>query len=223
MNRTIRTAFAITATAICAAGCATPQPIAASPDALPALQGQTLTIVTYAQNANFMQMTAGAAAFGALGAAAAVSRSAELVREHNLVNPSVRVAEKLTPVLNEKLKPSSVNPVANPLDRAMNTAALATLAGNKGLVFDIAGGSQSVYFPVDWSHYRVMYAGLARLVDASTGKVVAQSPCKFDSGEEMNPPTYDELYANNAALLKAKMQTAADACVGQMTQALFGN
>ena len=223
MNSTTRAAFAIAGIASLAAGCATPAPIAASPDSLPALQGQTLTIVTYDQKTNFMQMTAGAAAFAAIGAIAAASRSAELVKEYDLENPSIRVAEKLTPVLSEKLKSSNLNPVAHTSDRAISTAGLAALAGNKGLVFDIVGGSQSVYFPTDWSHYRVLYAGAGRLVDASTGKVVAQSPCKFDSGEEMNPPTYDELYANNAALLKSKLQTVADACVGQMTQALFGN
>jgi hypothetical protein len=128
----------------------------------------------------------------------------------------------LTPILSEKLKPSAVNPIANGPGKHTSTM-LAALVGKNGLVFDVDGQSESNYFSFDWTHYRVQYYAKARLVDASTGKVVAQAACNIDSNDVMGAPTYGELYADNAALLKSKLQTDADKCVEQMTKILFGN
>ena len=126
-------------------------------------------------------------------------------------------------MLSEKLQPSTVNRIAHPSDGGTSSAGLAQLAGNKGLVFDVDGLYELTYVPSDWSCYRVRYLGSARLVDASTGKIVAQAPCQIE-GYDIEPhPTYDELYADNAALLKSNFRTAADMCVVQMGKTLFGN
>ena len=222
MKRNACAALAVATTALCAAGCTTTTPIRASVDSLSAFRGQTLAIVTYDPHARFLQYTAGAAAFGLVGALAAINSSNNLVKQYDLVNPSLRVAEKLTPLLSEKLKPSAVNPMANAPGNRTNSM-LAVLAGKNGLVFDVDGGAQSLYFPFDWTHYKVQYFATARLVDASTGKVVAQAGCNIDSDDVMSAPTYNELYADNAALLKSKLQTDADKCVEQMTKIMFGN
>jgi hypothetical protein len=208
----------------CLAACGTIKPIAASSDTLAGYQNQPLTVVTYNPKNGFLQMTAGSAMFGAIGAVAAMSESERLVKKYDLVSPSIRTAEKLTPVLAERLKPSSIIPLADASDGGKKPAELAALAGNKGMVLDVqATAWTSVYFPVDWSHYKPVYFAVAHLVDGSTGKVVAQAPCKADQGEAKGAPTYDELYADNASLLKAKFQEAADNCADQMSKALLGN
>jgi hypothetical protein len=186
-----------------------------------ALQGQTLTVITHNPKAGFMQMTAGSAMFAAVGAVAAGVESMALVDKHGLVSPSLRVAEDLTPVLQDRFKASATNPVADLDDKATNEKQIAALAGNKGLVLEVRQlGWTSIYFPFDWSHYGIAFSAEARVIDASTGKVVAQAGCTVEAKKE-NAPTYDELYANNAAVLKAKSQEAADECAGQMSRLLF--
>ena len=217
------------ATLLLLAGCASVKPVAASNDSVAALQGQALTIVTYNPKAEFMQMTWGEGGFALIGAAVAASNSRDLVDKYDLVNPSVQVAELMKPVLGEKFRPAAINPVADGSDGGKSLSDLAALAGHKGLVFDVAGGSMSIYFPLDFTHYKVIFNGSGRLVDAGTAKVVAEAQCHFDTSDEKNPatyvanpPSYDELYADNARLLKAKFQSAASACVAQMNRSMFG-
>lgn len=229
MKRVISMATFAAALAPCLMGCATVKPVAASNDSVTSLQGQALTIVTYNPKTQFLQMTWGEGGFGLIGAAVATSNSSDLVKKYDLTNPSIQVAELMKPVLGGKFKPAAVNPVADSSDGDKSLTDIAALAGNKGLVFDIQGGSMSIYFPLDFTHYKVIYNGAGRLVNASTAKVVAQAQCHFDTSDEKNPatyvanpPSYDELYANNAELLKAKFQSAASACAEQMNRTMFG-
>lgn len=216
-------AMAAAFVAFCLAGCASSKPITASSETLSAYQGQPLTVVTYNPKKGFFQITAGAAMFGAIGAVAALAESEKLIARYDLTNPSVRTAETLTPALSDRLRPSTVTPLADPSD-GKDAKQLAALAGNKGLVLDVqALAWTSSYYPVNWSHYRPVYVGVSHLIDAGTGKLIAQGPCKIDSFDDKGAPTYDEMYADNAAILKTQFQQAADECASQMTKGLFGN
>lgn len=216
-------AMAAAFAAFCLAGCASSKPITASSETLSAYQGQPLTVVTYNPKKGFYQMTAGSAMFGAIGAVAALAESEKLIAKYDLVSPAVRTAETLTPSLSDRLHPSAVTPLADPSD-GKDAKQLAALADNKGLVLDVqALAWTSSYFPVNWSHYRPVFVGVSHLIDAGTGKLIAQGPCKIDNFDDKGAPTYDEMYADNAAILKQQFQQAADECAGQMAKGILGN
>src|SRR5262249_41265979 len=136
------------------AGCAVVKPIAVSTDAVMSLQGYALTIVTYNPKAGFIQETWGNAAFEGInpvaGAIVTISEGKDLMKKYDLVNPSVEVAEKMEPLLIGKFRPATVNLVADNSEGGKNLAALAALAGKKGLVFDVQGSSVSIYYPLNW-------------------------------------------------------------------------
>jgi hypothetical protein len=62
------------------------------------------------------------------------------------------------------------------------------------------------------SRYGVNYSAKARLIDAETKTVVAKGFCERFP-DNANAPTYDELLANEASLLKKQLASAADECV----------
>ena len=69
------------------------------------------------------------------------------------------------------------------------------------------------YFPTDWSHYRVIYTAKARLINVDTKAVIAEGFCKRIPETNANAPTYDELLANEAKVLKQELSIAASECV----------
>ena len=68
------------------------------------------------------------------------------------------------------------------------------------------------YFPTDWSHYRALYVGKARLINLETKQVVAENGCVYRTDTNENAPTYDEMMANEAALLKTMLNKAVSYC-----------
>jgi len=191
-------------------------------EAIASYQGQPLTVVTYDPKAGYLQMTAGAAAFGMIGAAVAANESEKLVTQYDLVSPSIRTAEKLSLIVAAKLRSSGVASVSYVPQKGEKPKKLSDLANHSGLILDVQPGAwTTAYFPVNWTHYRTMYFGAARLVDAATDKVLAEAPCKEMAEDDKGAPTYDELYADNARLLKARYSDEADDCASQMAAALF--
>lgn len=211
---------AAAAAALCLAACASAKPTPMTAD-IATYHGQPVTIVTHDFKSGFNQMTAGNAMFGALGAIAAIGESEKLVDKYDLRSPAFSVAEQMKTSMGDRFKTQDVKMVSDPSGAAKTDAALAALAGKQGVVLDVQPGVwQSIYFPTDWTHYKILYFSAARLVDASSGKFLASAPCKYET-KDAAPPTYDALYADNAKLMKADLQLAADDCAGQMAKGLF--
>jgi hypothetical protein len=207
-------------------GCATYKPETISQSALLPYQGRQLTIVTY-QKPDFMAMTQTIALtsgmFGAIGglagASIAIDNGNKIISDDNISDPSLEIRDKLLPQLRDLLKPSSENALSGDI-KATDEAALSKLAGNSGVVFDVQTlGWNFFYIPFS-AHYRVVLSLRARLIDAGTGKRIAQAPCTYPS-EEKGAPTYDEMLAGNGARLKAMIGTGTDTCLGLMQKALI--
>lgn len=60
--------------------------------------------------------------------------------------------------------------------------------------------------------YRVVYSVSLKLVDASSGEVLAENACGRWPSKSNYSPSRDQLLANNASLLKQELKTAADFC-----------
>lgn len=99
-------------------------------------------------------------------------------------------------------------------------SALAEQADGAQYVVDVdPPGMTLTYFPFDWEHRDLMFLSNARVIDASSDKIVAQAHCfiKTDDSYEM---THDELLADHAAELKQVIARKSRACVASIEDKL---
>lgn len=208
--------------ALALAGCGSIPVVKPAASALDAYHGQKLTVVTY-EIPSFVANTAGGAAFGVIGALASISAGEHLVAENHIADPADAMATKLSGDLAQELKPSDVQVVTGVKRSADSPDAVAKLATSGGVVLDVQTlGWMFIYFPLNWGHYTVVYSARARLIDAPTGKLIAQVPCTYNSDSEKTAATYDELTASQAALLKQKLATGGSACTAVVEQNMLG-
>jgi hypothetical protein len=202
-------------------GCMSVKPVQAPADAVNALQGQPLTVVTYVRP-DFAAMTYGKAMIGGLlGAGLMISDGNTVVRENDIPDPALAIETKLTPLIADRLKASGTTRIADRDAKRDDEASLSKDAGSKGVVLDIETINwMFVYFPFDWSHYRVMVVARARLIDANIGKRIAQAPCQYKS-EDKTSPTYDQMLDSKAALLKTMLAAAGSFCADTMAKSLY--
>lgn len=209
------------------AGCATVDVVKVSESQRASLEGQPLTVVYHPQP-SFTASNAGKVAagslFGAIGGAIAGasmnSAGNEIVATYSVQDPAAAIASRLGPAYGSHLRASVTQSASAP--SSDEPAQLSQQAGGTGAVFDVRTLSWMFqYFPTNWTHYRVVYAARARLIDARSGQVIGQAPCNYQSNDEAGAPTYDELLANNAAILKAALAKAAENCANEFERAMF--
>jgi hypothetical protein len=225
---TFRTTVAIAAVAVASSlsGCAGTQPVAISETARTSLQGAPVTIVTHSEP-SFVAMTVGKGAFAMLGALAAIADGEQLVKDHHIPDPALAVAARMTPVLQQRFKSAGAKSISDPEDKLTTDGALASAAGNQGVVLDIVTTGWGFFYTTkSLGHYAINMNLKARLIDAGSGKVIALSTCVPPDGkqwgEDLPKPTYDEMMADDTALIKSRMLDAANACSILIEKNMFG-
>jgi hypothetical protein len=200
------------AIALAAGGCATATKQTIDPNTVTALKNQTVA-KTERPAPDFAASTPGKAAFGMIGATMMISAGNAIVAENELVDPADRIAAALLSALSEAhgvkalAKPAKVSA----LEPEKVVAAADTSAN---YVLDVRTHNWSfIYFPTNFTRYRVMYSVNARLIDAKRKAVVAEGFCARIPKTVDGAPTYDELLKDKAALIKLTLSTAADECV----------
>jgi hypothetical protein len=210
-------------------GCVSMKNAPVSIAALKPYQGQNLTIVTY-KKSDFVAMTQSLALtsglFGAVGGLVGGSIAADngnkLVVDDAIPDPALDISTRLAPEVQAALQPSGVKSLADVDPKMVDEAALSKFVGSSGIVFDVQTVNwQFIYYPFS-AHYRVTMAMRARLIDAKTGKRLAQAPCAYFP-DEKDPPTYDEMLADHGVKLKAMLQAATETCFDTMHKALLSN
>lgn len=207
-------------------GCVSMKSAPVSQNALIPYQGQKLTIVTY-QKSDFVALTQTIALtsglFGAIGGAiggsVATDNGNQLVRDDAIPDPALNISAKVRPQVEGLLKPSAENVLSDVNTKLTDEAALSKAAGNSGVVFEVQTVNWGfIYFPFS-THYRATFAMRARLIDANTGKRIAQAPCAYQSDED-GAPTYDEMLADQGARLKAMLSAGTDVCLATIQKSL---
>lgn len=203
-----------------ASGCAAPtQRI--EDQALSSVRNQNVAI-TMRSKAPFAAMSTENAIFGMLGAAAGLQEGKRIVTESKVDDPAIAIAAGLARSLRSS---QGAQLVAKPLAVESDDVAqiVAAARGKARFVVDVQTTLwSSHYFPLDWTHYRIMYAATARLIDADAQKVVAQGTCKQIPDNSANAPTYDELFSRSAARMKSILAAHADACVASLKRDMLG-
>jgi hypothetical protein len=183
--------------------------------------GHQTVIVSKRELPSFSAMTAGKAGFGLIGAAAMISAGNTIVRENQIEDPAVAIADGLGRALAEQL--SVPVRVADDLLDSTNPAAIAKQYPGAGLLLDVQTVNWSFgYFPTDWNNYRVIYSVKVRLIDTRTGKLVAEGFCARVPEYSADAPSHDELLGNNAAELKARLKRSGEQCQEELKSQTLG-
>jgi hypothetical protein len=136
-------------------------------------------------------------------------------RQYGLADPALRVAGKLGQELQASFGVARVDVVPQ--------AVAQDDPGGSGLALDVRTEQWLLlYFPTDWSHYRVAYGARARLVEGPDARVLWQSSCEVMGSDLSASPTLPELEANGGALLEEKLGEVGDECARQLVAALAG-
>jgi hypothetical protein len=195
------------------AGCVSVQQIPMSASSAEAVKDKEIALSQRARP-DFAASTPAKAVFGMIGAAAMISEGNKLVKENGIEDPALHIAQTLVAELqgryNTRLSPKGA-PVASD-----DVADLVKNANGSDVVLDVRTINWSfVYFPLSLGKYRVIYSARLRLVDAKSGRVLAEGGCHRVPEQTAQSPTYGELLANSAARLKQELRTAADFCISE--------
>jgi hypothetical protein len=191
-------------------GCVSAPTKTMSQESTAQLSGKTVTSSQYVKP-DFTAMTAGKAMFGMIGAVAMISAGNEIVRENGVADPALAISSQLTAKLQQKGMVTKENTAVATSD---DLAPLAGTYGGSDYLIDVKTVNWNfVYYPTDWSHYKVMYVARIRLIDVAHKSVAGQVMCSSTQENAQHPPTKDELLANRAELLKSYLSKAGNECV----------
>ena len=137
----------------------------------------------------------------------------QLVQTDGIPDPAIDIGHQLANELATRNADTllSTPPVVSPND---NPATLVKTYPGADLIIDVKTINwMYAYYPTKWQKYHVNYAARVRLLDGSTGALVAQQLCKVDPTDPNDPPSGDALIADHGALLKQLLKKAGDSCV----------
>lgn len=183
--------------------------------------------ITYTP-APFILMSAGKVAagslFGIVGGAVAASSmekaGQEMVATYGVTDPAVGVRDRLATALESDFGLRAT------ADAAPATDAVPELKAKfgDGAVLDTRTlGWQLIYYPSDWGHHYLIYAGRGRLLRLSDGKVLWEGKCFRKLPDEKGKrKTVDEYRADGGELLKQKVHEAGSGCAEELLAHLAG-
>ncbi|MBL8299207.1 MAG: hypothetical protein JNN30_12790 [Rhodanobacteraceae bacterium] len=203
------------------AGCVSVNKKALDSKSMASIRNQTVTYTTR-KMPDFAAMTPGKAMFGLLGAAAMVGVGNKIIAGNEIPDPADAIAAAL---LAELQHAHEARPVTPPVTVMRSDDVKQTVA-RVGEVARYVVDAQTVnwaltYFPLNFTHYRVLYTAKVRLIDVQTRAVVAEGFCKRVPESDAGAPTYDELLANQAALLKGELEAATRECVATLKREML--
>lgn len=215
MNR--KTLTLLVAVVVC--GCTTTNDLtdnsSLSPQLIPTLEAKTVALSRHEPPA-FVAFTPGKAMYGMVGVASQLSSGDKIVEQHRIEDPAPDIARTLADALAERY-----NMV---VDTEQNDAPLTTGNVRKisahyataDFIVDVYTKEWMFqYYPGNFNRYRVLYSTRFRLINTETQSVIARGSCKRDPQQRKDSPGYDELLANNAALIKAQLADAASFCANE--------
>ncbi|MDR7100717.1 hypothetical protein J2X04_003098 [Lysobacter niabensis] len=190
-------------------------------DADAALLKDKTVALTVHPRPSFSAMTAGKASFGLLGAAAMISAGNKLVDENHVQDPAEILRANLSAALHDIHGVTVLAPDTAPT-KASKPKELAALHPEADYVLDVrSGGWMYAYYPTKWGTYWVGYSVQVQLVDTKTGRQVSNAACNAHTRDNANPPSLDQLHADQAKLLKAVTTSLGWTCVQTLAKDQF--
>ncbi|MES2611040.1 MAG: hypothetical protein V4679_12410 [Pseudomonadota bacterium] len=214
-------ALALGTTVLALVGCGTITPQAIEGKQLESLKNQTLASTAREKFDFAMRTPSSAMVGGLLGWLTMINAGNKLVADHNLEDPAVPISLGLARVLESHQGTRLVAPaIATTVVDAQQIAAAGK--GKAKFVLDVETTNwNAAYIPTVWGRYRVNYWGIARLINVDTQAVVAQGVCRRTPEANSKAPTYDELWADQAAVAKRELELIAQECVQMLATQMF--
>lgn len=215
LRRHIVTSVVLLSSAL--AGCVSTKTVGVAPSALAQYHGATVT-VAHREKGSFIAQTAGKAMFGAIGAVAAVHAGNDIIRDDQVPDPAVSIGQALESDLagQDGLRAIDTTVSTDTLD----VSKLASQYRDADLLVDVVTTYWGlIYFPTNWSHYKLLYSVKLRLIDTKQAKLVAEGFCTRK--QETSPdaaPTKAQLLDNQAAGLKKELADAAAYCTAEFRE-----
>lgn len=205
-------------------GCATTETKPLASQALGALAHQSIGHTVRPAPGDFRRVTVTEMAIGGALGVLLSGTAGEFAVANGIVDPSQSIAADLAAALAAH---AGALAVTRPVPVSTDDVALVANAARPGVryIVDVKTiGWGFSYLPKNWTHYHVGYRATARLIDTATGTVIAEGQCIPGRGSDIdgNPPTYDQLVADRAALVKATLADYARACVRSLKGEMLG-
>jgi len=80
---------------------------------------------------------------------------------------------------------------------------------------------QVKYFDLHWGTYKVILNTNVRVRNRESKKTVTQISCKYDPKYSKGMPSYDEIMANNGAVIVSETKRAMDICMNKARQEIL--
>jgi hypothetical protein len=177
------------------------------------LSGATLAVTSRPLPA-FADFKPSNAMFGIVGGLASVSSGNELIRQHDIKDPAPKIGDALAQHLASAWQMKPVSGVTVPIDTGNVEEIAKAAAGKADVVLDIQTVNWSLfYLALKWSRYQVVYTVKLRLIDARKKELIAEGFNAWKTPESTGYSTYDELFADNAAILRQRLDEGAKAAI----------
>lgn len=183
-----------------------------------------VVFTVHTKRPTFVAMTPATGALALVGAAMSIHNGSEMVDMFGLTDPGNDIAPGLAK-LYATSKSLTVADAGVPYAGDSNKALLAlavdpkTRATGAQYLVDVTTYSwESLYFPLDWAHFGVMYGAWLKVIDLTSGKVIVEGRCfqKPQNGPEA--PTNSQLTDNRGEILKKISQDAAQRCAADLKE-----
>jgi hypothetical protein len=188
-----------------------PRTILATLPPIPAFRGRTSTIAG---------ATAPLALLGmAVGSELEVSEGKKARAKH-LYDPADAISAAL---MKGMVRRFSLNVVDAGKQETLGTSAgeLSREYKDVDLVLDVRTSDWG-FVPIRMGHYGILYEGTLRLIDTRNQSVIAEGSCTFHPADSEDSPSYDELMAADAALLKARFRALTQFCADDYRTRILG-
>lgn len=211
--------IAATAVLIVLSGCSSMYKRAIDTTIAPTLKDRPVAY-TVRSMPGFLAMTPTKALVGGsyLGTALAYTEGAKIVEENHIENPASAIALGLATEISTRFGMKMVTQPIRVADDDISEVEVSKAARKSAdFVVDVStqGWGSGVY-PLDFTHYRVVYTGNARVINTATATVIAEGYCGYKPDDINNAPEYDELFGNGAERFKKEMALLISTCVRKM-------
>lgn len=169
---------------------------------------------------SFLALTPAHGGFAAFGVMAAYGEGDTLVVQEGIDDPAVMIEDAVARHLRSRHGTGGNGRILTfEGDKPDDLVAWARQNDVHDLIVDVeTSGWGFSYQGFSFSSYSVTYSALFRLIDPSTGQVLAQHLCSGGSHDDAEgAPSHDDLLANDAALLKSLLSERAQVCIDEIT------
>lgn len=152
----------------------------------------------------------GGAVGGAIAGNIANSQGKTEVAKHHLPVPEETISKQVLKTLVSKTGAREL-PYPTIMVADEKPAAIAAQYRPADYVLDIrTTGWMAAYYPMTLTKYYIVYGAKMRLIETSSGRVVAEGFSAYQGKDKDHAPNFDGIYSNDAAFLRAETKKGTD-------------